>query len=97
MRAVNAHNEHMFCEPVAVAVGLLDSQTQGEFFETDGVAGVLGIDAIDHFVFEVDIDAAFFPVFGDAVVEFAFAVEETEECRRIADFFKLFVARPIEH
>ena len=54
--AVDAHDEHVLGEP-ALAVGLLDGQAQGQFLEADGVAGVLGVDAVDHVVVEVDVDA----------------------------------------
>ena len=56
----------------------------------------MGVDGIDHFLFEVDIDAAKLVIFADAVFEFAFGVEEPEEVVAFAEFFELLVAGAIE-
>jgi hypothetical protein len=54
------------------------------------------IDGINHFFFEVDIDAAKIIIFADAVFEFALGVEEPEKTVSFAEFFELLIAGAIE-
>ena len=77
--------------------GLVNSQSQGEFFQAYGIAAVLSINAVDQVILKVNIDAAFVDIFADTIFHLAFAVDEPEKIFRWADFFKLLISTSIKN
>jgi hypothetical protein len=80
----------------AFPVGLADGQAQGEFLEPDGVPGVLGVDAVDDFVVEVDVDALIIDIGADAVDESSGGVQDAEILLGITEGFELLVPGTVE-
>ena len=74
----------------------MDCEAKGEFFKAHSVAAILGVDGVNQFVFEVDINAAEFIIFADAVLKLTLGVEKPEEAVAFAEFFELLIAGAIE-
>ena len=83
---MSTHQEHVFGKP-AFSGGLLNGQPQRELFQPYGVAAVLGVDAVDDFFFEIDIDSAFFDLLTYGVFQLPLGVEVPEEIGRRAELF----------
>lgn len=60
--SMDAHEEHMFGEP-SFAVSASDGKSEGKFFESDRITGVLVIDGEDAVIFQIDVDSALIDIF----------------------------------
>ena len=75
---VDADDEHVLGQP-AFAVGLADGQAQGQFLQAHRVAAVLRVDAVDHVLGDIDVDAFLVGLGRHVVLQPPRRVQEPEE------------------
>ena len=74
-------DKHMLGEP-AFFGGPVDGQSQGQFLQAYRVAAILGIDAINNVILEVDINPALIDILAHGIFKLAFGVDESEKIAR---------------
>ena len=93
--AVDAHEEHVFGQP-SLAMRACNGEAERQFFEPDGVPGVLIVDRKHAVSFQVDVNAAFVGIARNAVFESPGGVHKDEKVVGCGCGAERLIAAPVE-
>ncbi len=98
-RPAYAEHQHVFGQP-AFLRGLPDGKAHGELLESDGVAAILCVGAIDRILVEINENTALVEIFADlALVDFSLRMDKTVKHIQLPGLAapdKLVIPRPVE-
>ncbi len=92
---MNCHEKHMLRQP-ALTIGLPDCQPEREFFQANGVAGILSVIAVDRIGLVINCHTTALPVNARGMNQFTRRVQHPEDLLFVIQILEILVATPVQ-